>query len=94
MSEDVLRLLAAAEEMPVETDAPPTDATSTVPYDPGLQQELLDLGPEALTEYGMIVVRDVQKQERYNSAVWYALGHGLRYELKENCVIITDPASK
>jgi hypothetical protein len=89
---EMMRRLAAADSLPVETDAPPEDA-NPVPYDPGLQAELLEHGPEALQEYGMIVVRDVQRSERYNSAVWYALGHDLAYELKDGCVIITDPTS-
>ncbi len=88
---EMIRRLAAAEAIPVETDAPEQD--SAVPYDPGLQADLLEHGPEALREYGMIVVRDVQRPERYNSAVWFALAQDppLHYELKENVVVITDP---
>lgn len=84
--------LAAADALPVETDAPQaSNGTNPVPYDPGLQQDLLDYGPDALKEFGVIVVRDVQRPERYNSALWYALGHDLNYELREGCVYITNP---
>ncbi len=88
---EMMRRLAAADTIPVETDAPEQD--NAVPYDPGLQQELVEHGPEALREYGMIVVRDVGRPERYNSAVWFALAQEppLHYELKDNVVVITDP---
>lgn len=88
----MMKRLAAADTLPVETDAPLSTEANPVPYDPGLQQDLLELGPEAMREYGMIVVRDVKEPARYNSAVWYALGHDLAYELRDGCVIITDPA--
>lgn len=88
----MVRRLAAADALPVVSDAP--EDTDTVPYDPGLQQELLDLGPEAMREYGMIVVRNVAVAERYNTAVWYALGHDLHYELRDGCVVITDPGKE
>lgn len=92
----MLRRLAAADGLPTETDAPEADTANTVPYDPGLQQDLIDHGPEALREYGMIVVRDVQRPERYNAAVWYALSQEpiLHYELRDNCVVITDPTNQ
>lgn len=86
--------LAEADGLPVESDAP--EDVSTIPYDPGLQADLLEHGPQALKEYGMIVVRDVRRPERYNSAVWYALAQEpiLHYELKDGCVIITDPTQE
>lgn len=86
----MLRRIAADSSLPVETDAPGADTQSTVPYDAGLQAELLEYGPAALEEYGVIVVRDVSAPERYNSAVWYAIGHDLAYQLKDGCVVITD----
>ncbi len=91
---EMLRRLAEAEALPVESEAPEAQ-DSAVPYDPGLQAELTEHGPEALREFGMIVVRDVGREERYNSAVWYALAQDppLRYELRDGCVIITDPTS-
>lgn len=92
---EMLRRLAA-EESPTESDAPEADASSGVPYDPGLQQDLIDYGPDALKTYGQIIVRDVQRPERYNSAVWYALSQDpiLHYELRDGCVIITDPTQQ
>ena len=81
--------LAAADGLPVETDAP--EETAGVVYDVALQAQLLEHGPEALQEYGMIVVREVGEPARYNSAVWYALAHDLAYELREGCVVIVDP---
>jgi hypothetical protein len=87
----MMRRLALADNDPVETDAPEAAAANPVPYDPGLQADLLEHGPAALKEFGMIVVRDVQRPERYNSAVWYALGLDLAYELRDGCVVITDP---
>lgn len=83
------RRIAQADVLPVASDAP--EDPDPVPYDPGLQAELLEHGPEALKEYGVIVVRDVAARERYNSAVWYALGHDLVYELRDGCVLISDP---
>ena len=82
--------LAAAETLPVETDAP-DEGSAGIPYDAGLQQQLEEHGPEALRDYGVIVVRDVAAEARYNSAVWYALGHDLRYELRAGAVYIWDP---
>lgn len=92
---DMQLRLAQAEALPVESDAPEAN-TNTVSYDPGLQQDLLEHGPEALREFGMIVVRNVADPARYNTAVWYALSHEpiLHYELREGCVIITDPSSE
>lgn len=81
--------VAEAERLPVETDAP--EEGGSVPYDAGLQADLLEYGPDALREYGMIVVRGVADPARYNSSIWYALGHDLKYELKGDTVVITDP---
>lgn len=96
---EMMRRVAEAAALPVASDEPET-SSSGVPYDAGLQQDLLDHGPEALKEYGVIVVRDVADEARYNSAVWYALsqlrldGSGcLHYELKNGCVFITDPSA-
>ena len=91
-SDFTLRLIAHDETMPVETDAP--EQGSEIAYDAGLQVELLEHGPDALQEFGMIVVRGCRDEARYNSAVWFALGQGLVYELKDSCVVITDPAAK
>ena len=87
---EMMRRVAEAAGAPVESDAP--EELSAIPYDPGLQADLLEHGPVALKEYGMIVVRQVAEPARYNSAVWYALGHDLKYELRDGCVVITDPA--
>lgn len=85
--------LAEADTMAVETDAP--DPGGGIPYDAGLQADLLEHGPQALKDYGMIVVRNVADSSRYNAAVWYALAQEpiLHYELRDGCVIITDPAA-
>ena len=91
-SDYVLRLVANEEAMPVETDAP--EQGSEIAYDAGLQVELLEHGPDALQEFGMIVVRGCGDEARYNSAVWFALGQGLVYELKDSCVVITDPKAE
>lgn len=88
----VLRL--AAEQSPTETDAPAEEASvNPVPYDAGLLSELETHGPDALKEYGMIVVRGTGDTARFNSALWYALAHDLVYEHRADadCVIITDP---
>ena len=78
---DMLRRLAAADGLPAETDAPAEQAfENPVAYDPGLQQQLEELGPEALREFGQIIVRDTHDSARYNSAVWYALAYDLAYE--------------
>ena len=88
---EMMRRIAEADSHPVETDAP--EHGGEIPYDPGLQAELLEHGPEALQEYGMIVVRDVRRTERYNAAVWFALAQEppLHYELRDGCIVITDP---
>ncbi len=87
----MMRRLAADADAPTVTDAP--EDVDAVPYDIGLQQELTEFGPDALKQYGQIVVRNVADRARYNSAVWYALAQDpiLSYELREGCVIITDP---
>lgn len=90
-SDHVLRMLVQAEDQPVESDAP--DENSGAPYDAGLQVELLEHGPDALQEFGMICVRKCGDEARYNSAVWFALGNNLEYELKGDVVVITDPNS-
>ena len=86
-SDHVLHLLAEADTQPVETDAPPDNGLP--PYDTALQADLLEFGPEALIEYGMIVIRNVDDEARWNSGVWYALGHELMYEYKNGCLILT-----
>lgn len=90
---EMMRRLAADADAPVESDAP--EDADAIPYDPGLQQELIEYGGEALREYGVICVRKVADRARYNSAVWYALAQEppLRYELRDGCVWITDPGA-
>ena len=88
MSEDVLRLLALADTMPVETDAPEDVA---IAYDVGLQADLEEHGPAALKEYGRITVRDVLPEERWNSALWYAMKWGLTHDRAGDDMILTDP---
>ena len=87
MSDDVLRLLAAAEEQPVETDAP----EHTTPYDAGLQADLEEHGPEALKEWGKIVVRNILPEPRWNSALWYAMKYGLVHDRVGDDLVLTDP---
>lgn len=87
-SDQTLRLLAQADELPVETDAP---ADGGPDYDAALLAELEQHGPDALAEFGMITVRDVAAAPRYNAAVWYALAHDLVYENRGDAVVITDP---
>ena len=88
MSEDVLRLLAQADELPVETDAP---EQTPVVYDVGLQADLEEHGPDALKEFGRITVRNILPQERWNSALWYAMKWGLTHDRVGDDVILTDP---
>ena len=87
-SETLLRMVANSESEPTETDAP-EDAFP--PYDAGLQVELLEYGPEALREFGMIVVRNVGNEARYKASIWEALAHDLVYENRGDVMIITDP---
>lgn len=93
MSEDVLRLLAAADELPSVTDAP-EDADSTVAYDVGLQADLEEHGPDALKEWGRITVRDVAPAERWNSALWYAMKWGLNHDRVGDDLVLTDPQAE
>jgi len=86
-----LHLLAQAETQPVETDASVADGPA---YDAGLLADLDEHGPDALQEWGMIVVRDIAREDRYNAAVWWALAHDLAYENKGDSVVITDPTMK
>ena len=88
-SEKVLQMLAQADEMPVESDAPLDGGPQ---YDAGLIIDLQEHGPDALKEYGQIVVRGTSLEAKYNSAVWYALSLDLHFENKGDCVVITDPA--
>lgn len=88
MSEDVLRLLAQADALPVETDAPEETA---IRYDVGLQAELEEHGPDALKQYGTITVRDITSEERWNSALWYAMKWGLTHDRVGDDLILTDP---
>ena len=88
-SEKVLQMIAQADEMPVESDAPQDGGPQ---YDAGLIIELQEHGPDALKEYGQIVVRGTSLEAKYNSAVWYALSLDLHFENKGDCVVITDPA--
>ena len=91
-TEDVLRLLAQAEDLPADElgDGPP----STVAYDPGLQAELEEHGPAALKEYGRITVRGCEPAERHAAAVWYALKYGLAWEAApDGVIVITDPGA-
>ena len=86
------RRLAAADD-PVASDEPEGDV-NTVAYDRELQAQLLEHGPETLRQYGMIVVRGVSDPARYNAGVWLALAQQpepLPYELKDGCLVITDP---
>lgn len=85
---DMLHRLAEAEALPVTSDAPPGEEATpnvvneAIPYDAGLQQDLIEHGPDALKEWGQIVVRGVRDPARYNSAVWFALAQDppLQYE--------------
>ena len=88
----MMRRIAEADNAPVETDAP--EDAAGIPYDAGLQQQLLELGPDTLAEYGVLVVRDVGDEARYNSALWYALGHDLQYALRQGAVYIWDPVDE
>ncbi len=81
-------MLARDEGLPVEDDAPMDGGPA---YDAGLIVELQEHGPDALKEFGQIVVRDTDLEARFNAAVWYALSLDLEYENKGECVIITDP---
>ena len=87
---EMMRRLAAADGLPVETDAPLDE--DPIPYDVGLQAELQEHGPAALREFGVICVRKVADRARYNTAVWYALAQEppLAYELRDGCVWITE----
>lgn len=85
-TESVLRLLVQG--LPEETDAPEDVGPA---YDPGLLVELEEHGPDALEEYGQIVVRGVGDAARYNAALWYALAYDLAYEHRGDVVVITDP---
>ncbi len=89
MSEDVLRLLAQADELAVETDAP--EQAAGVPYDVGLQADLEEHGPAALKEWGRIVVRDCAGEERTNSVLWYAAKWGLNHDRNGDVLVLTDP---
>ena len=88
----MLHRLADAEALPVESDAP--DSAGEIPYDAALQADLMEYGPEALTLYGKIVVRDVGNPARYNAAVWYALAQEppLHYEYDGQTITITERA--
>ena len=90
-TEDVLRLLAQAEDLPADELGDPSATPSTVVYDPGLQAELEEHGPAALQEYGKITVRGAEDATRHSTAVWYALKWGLEYQtLPGGVVILTD----
>lgn len=86
---EMMLRLAASDGQPVATDAP-EQGDNPVPYDAGLQQQLLELGPETIKEYGQLVVRGCGDPARYNAAVWYALAQEpiLNYELRGDCVVI------
>lgn len=87
MSDDVLRLLAAAEDLPVETDAP----ENPTPYDIGLQADLEEWGPDTLKEYGKMVVRNILPEPRWNSALWFAMKYGLSHDRVGDDLVLTDP---
>ena len=88
---EMMRRLAEADALPTETDAPELSGEGAIPYDTALQADLMEYGPDALKQYGRIVVRDVANAARYNSAIWYALGNDLVYEYDGETVTITDP---
>ena len=87
-SEKVLQMIAQADEMPVESDA---SLDGGPQYDAGLIIELQEHGPDALKEFGQIVVRDTGNEARYNSSVWFALSLDLEWENKGDCVVIHAP---
>lgn len=89
MSDDVLRLLAQADEIAVETDAP--EQLTAIPYDVGLQADLEEFGPDALKQWGKIVVRNILPEERWNSALWYVAKWGLHHDRVGDDLILTDP---
>lgn len=93
MSEDMLRLLAQADDLPEATDAPAEDAAGGPEYDAGLIVQLEEWGPDALKRWGMIVVRTDGSVAKHNSAMWYAMAHELRPEHRPDIqsVVITDP---
>lgn len=61
-----------------------------IPYDDVLQAELEDKGPGILREQNAITVRTTTP-EKYNSALWYVLKYGLRYEYDGETFTIYPP---
>lgn len=53
---------------------------STIPYDDVLQADLDDKGPEILREQGSLTVDTRNREDRYNSALWFAMKWGLSYD--------------
>ena len=86
----MLRRLADADEIPVASDAPETSGAAGVPYDAALQVELEEYGPEALEEYGKIVVRGVSDPARYNAGLHYALSYDLDYVFDGETLTLTE----
>lgn len=84
---------ANSADAPSEAEAllPNATSQSEVAYDVGLQEQLIELGPETLAEYGRIEVREMGDPARYNSAIWYALAQGLRYDLRDDVLVIYAP---
>lgn len=80
-------MLRLAEDIPVETDAP----ENPTPYDTGLQADLEEFGPEALQEYGKLVVRNILPEPRWNAALWYCMKWGLNHDRVGDDLVITDP---
>jgi len=87
MSDDMPHRLAREDALLDAIDDDPED----VPYEPGLQQELADHGPAALREFNQIVVRGTSERKRYNSALWFAHAHDLKWVNRPDldCVILT-----
>ncbi len=88
MSDEMLRRLAdqAALEEALDMGEP-----DDVPYEPGLQAELAEHGPDALRDYNQIVVRGTSERKRFNTALWFAHAHDLKWVNRPDldCVILT-----
>ncbi len=84
----MLQRLAAEQDAELVGDTEPAD---DVPYEPGLQAELAEHGPQAMRDFNQIVVRGTTDPKRYNSALWYAYAHDLAWENRPDldCVILT-----
>ncbi len=83
----MLKRLADQDALADAIDDDPED----VPYEPGLQQELAEHGPVALREHGSITVKGTTERKRYNTALWFAYAHDLKWINRPDldCVILT-----